>query len=141
MSMSQNKNNIIIYYREDKVLFRVTKIRNGTIVEVDELLEDEAMANDFVNHLVANTESQYGFTGQYSESPKNRILGEKALLLVKFGNLGIEIGISVKPLIRTFENLKDVHIATESDYLQIAQPQKEPVKKKSFLDRLFSFAD
>lgn len=137
--MAQNTNNILIKYKEDKILFRILKIKNNNILEVDELVENKQLAEDLLNNLVTNTEKQYGFKGQYSHSSKNKIFGDKALIVVTFGNLGLQVVMSVKPVVTSFENLKEVHIASEDDYITINNETPSSTEKKGLLDKIKSF--
>lgn len=134
--MTQKHNNILLEYKQTEFMYRITKIRNKNIVELDEIFSDPNLARKFFDALVSNVEFNEGFSSTISASKKNKIQGYPAIAVATFGNLGIEVGLSIRPIVDQFKNLREFAEweTTEGEYI-IATAEDKP---KGFMEKLKS---
>lgn len=139
--MTQKNHNILIEYKDTAMIYRITKISNRKIIEVDEMFDDPILAKKFFDSLVQNIEYAEGFSANVSKSEKNKVQGYQAVYIASFGNLGVEVGFSIRPIVGQFKNLIEytqTWQTGEDDYIE-ALVSPDEAQPKTFMERLLAF--
>lgn len=139
--MTQKNHNILIEYKETSMIYRITKISNKKIIEVDEIFDDPRLAKKFFDALVHNIEYSEGFSANVSKSEKNKVQGYQAVYIASFGNLGVEVGFSIRPIVNQFKNLIEYtqtwQTGEDSPVEVLVSPDE--VQPKTFKERILAF--